>query len=68
MLGLNQHGVQMLNTFIICGVFAGLAVAVRIYCKIRYKYGVKGDDYWMMSALTFYWTGGAVSIWGEYVE
>lgn len=65
MLGLNKLGQQQFDASVICGVLGGTAVAIRLFCKVRHKQGIKADDYWIVIALAFYWAADAVAIWGK---
>lgn len=65
MYGLNTLGQQQFNAGVACTTLSAAAVAVRIFCKIRHKQGVKSDDYWILIALVFYWVSVACVLWGS---
>jgi hypothetical protein len=51
---------QLFNAHDICASIAGLAVAMRIFCKVRFEQGVRADDYWIVAALLFYYAAAEV--------
>jgi hypothetical protein len=63
MVGLKFRG-QHLFTEGVCAVLSFVAVAIRFYCKIRHKQGVKSDDWWIVVAVIWYWAAIGAITWG----
>jgi hypothetical protein len=51
---------------IIYALLAGCAAALRIYCKMRYKQGVRADDYWILVALLSYYAAAVAVLRGGF--
>jgi hypothetical protein len=68
MYGLSTQGQSQFNAGVACASISSVAVAIRIFCKIRHKQGVHADDYWIIVALGFYLATVGVVIWGPYSE
>jgi RNA 3'-terminal phosphate cyclase len=64
MYGLNTIGQQQFNVAVACAILSGVAVAIRVFSKIRHKQGVRSDDWWILIALSWYWASAAVVLWG----
>jgi hypothetical protein len=45
-------------------IIGGLAVVLRIYCKLAYKNGIHADDWFMFLAVAAAWAAGATDCWG----
>lgn len=65
MLNLTPIGQRNFDVSIACPLLSGLALALRIYCKLYFKNGVHIDDYWMTLSVLFAWAAGVVEIWGN---
>jgi hypothetical protein len=68
MLGLSSTSVgkQSFEVDVICGTIAGAAVALRLFCKIRYKKGLESDDWWLLIALVWFYMAIVRVTYGEF--
>jgi hypothetical protein len=57
-------GQQLLAAQVLSASLAGFVVALRIFCKIRYKQGVRADDYWILVGLLCYYTATGIVLRG----
>lgn len=64
MFDLTPHGQSQFDANVAWAILAITAVAIRIWCKIKNKNGVKSDDYWILAALACYLTAVTFAIWG----
>ncbi|KAF2736980.1 hypothetical protein EJ04DRAFT_550958 [Polyplosphaeria fusca] len=64
MFGLTSRGQSSFDGNVAGAVIAIVAVAIRLFCKVKSKQGVKSDDYWILAALAFHLTAASVGNWG----
>ncbi|KAF2011503.1 hypothetical protein BU24DRAFT_466203 [Aaosphaeria arxii CBS 175.79] len=64
MYGLSSHGKSQFDANVAWAVLVGVAVATRLYCKVKSKQDIKSDDYWVIAALLFYYVAVGFAIWG----
>jgi hypothetical protein len=65
MFGLDSQGQEKFISAVTCMTLAVISVALRIYCKIRHKQGVRVDDYCMLGGLAFFLTAAILPLWGK---
>ncbi|CAG5156156.1 uncharacterized protein ALTATR162_LOCUS4014 [Alternaria atra] len=66
MLGLSFYHAELAIAHLINGILAGVAVATRIYVKIKTKQGIKADDLSIFLTLFFYYSAIVTVLRGKY--
>ena len=63
--GLSKSSDLLADAHLACCAVAGVAVVVRIFCKIRHKQGVRIDDWCIIAALLCYYVAVVVVLYGK---
>lgn len=64
MFDLPPHVQRYITTPNACQAISAAAVALRFYCKIRFRNGIHADDYLMLPTLLASWFASGVELWG----
>jgi formate/nitrite transporter FocA (FNT family) len=68
MFGLSLYHAEIAIAHIATAILAGVAVAIRLYVKIKTKQGVKSDDIFILLTLVFYYAAIATVLHGTSLD
>ena len=61
--GLISSGPSTVQSSLIMGILASVAVLLRLLAKTQTKVGFAADDYWIAISLAIYWAYAGVMVW-----
>ncbi|KAI0838734.1 hypothetical protein F5Y06DRAFT_296343 [Hypoxylon sp. FL0890] len=66
-MDLNDNGMRLFVTLIICSTLSIVFVAVRFWCRYSFKTRFHADDWLMLMTVVAYVGGKSVLLWGLFV-